>query len=81
MFYPNIKNGTKVRPVCDDALPDVTTESLGEVVMLKEVGRDRSDFYATIRWDNGKESFLNAMFFIKTVVVVPTEHKIDEVIA
>jgi hypothetical protein len=80
MFYTNIKIGAKVRPVCDDTLPDVTTESLGEVVRLKEVGRDRSDFYATIRWDNGKESFLNAMFFFKTVVV-PTGHKIDEVIA
>lgn len=81
MFYPNIKIGAKVRPVCDEALPGVTIESLDEVVMLKEVGRDRSDFYAAIRWDNGKESFLNAMFFIKTVAVVPTEHKIDEVIA
>jgi hypothetical protein len=49
MFNPNIKIGTKVRPVCEDALPDTTTESLGEVVMLKEVGRDRRDFYATIR--------------------------------
>lgn len=81
MFYPNIKIGAKVRPVCDDALPDVTTESVGEVIMLKEVGCDRSDFYATIRWDNGKESFLNAMFFFKTVAVVSTGHKIDEVIA
>ena len=81
MFYPNIKIGAKVRPVCDDALLDVTTESLGEVLILKEVGRDRSDFYATIRWDNGKESFLNAMFSIKTVALVPTGHKIDEVIA
>lgn len=70
MFYQNIKVGTHVRPVCEDALPDVTTESLGKVVMLKEIGRDRRDFYATIRWDNGKESFLNAMFFLKTVVVV-----------
>ena len=81
MFYPNIKIGTKVRPVCEDALPDVTTESLGEVIMLKEVGRDRRNFYATIRWDNGKESFLNTMFFIKTVAVVPTGHRIDKVIA
>jgi hypothetical protein len=70
MFYQEIKVGTQVRPVCEDALPDVTADSLGKVVMFKEIGRDRRDFYATILWDNGKESFLNAMFFLKTVAVV-----------
>lgn len=75
MFYRNIKIGTQVRPVCDEILPGVTKESLGEVVRLKEVGRGSRDFYVTIRWDNGKESYLNAMFFIKTVAIV------DKVIA
>ncbi len=70
MFYQEINVGTQVRPVCEDALRDVTAESLGKVVMFKEIGRDRRDFYATVRWDNGKESFLNAMFFLKTVAVV-----------
>ncbi len=70
MFYQEINVGTQVRPVCEDAIHDVTAESLGKVVMFKEIGRDRRDFYATIRWDNGKESFLNAMFFLKTVAVV-----------
>ena len=70
MFHQEINVGTHVRPVCEDAITDVTTESLGKVVMLNVIGRDRRDFYATIRWDNGKESFLNAMFFSKTVTVV-----------
>ena len=70
MFYQDIKVGTQVRPVCEDALPDVTADSLVKVVKFKEIGRDRRDFYTTIRWDNGKESFLNAMFFLKTVTVV-----------
>ena len=70
MFCQDIIVGAQVRTVCEDALPDVTAESLGKVVMFKEIGRDRRDFYATIRWDNGKESFLNAMSFLKTVTVV-----------
>ena len=70
MFYQNIKVGSQVRPVCEDAIADLTTQSLGKVVMLKKMGRDQRDFHAIIRWDNGKESFLNAMFFRKTVAVV-----------
>ena len=75
MFAVKVKVGTNVRPVCEDALPDVTKNSLGQIVNLKEVGRYRSDFYVTIRWDNGCESFLNALFFVKTVAIV------DEVVA
>ncbi|MDO8845382.1 hypothetical protein [Methylicorpusculum sp.] len=70
MFYHAIKIGTKVRPFCEDALPDVTTDSIGEVIMFKEIGRNRRDFYTIIRWDNGTESFLNARFFFKAVTVV-----------
>lgn len=70
MLTNKIKVGVKVRPICDDSVLDVTTDSLGEVVMFKETGRDRRDFHVTIRWDNGKETFLNALFFRKTVVVV-----------
>jgi hypothetical protein len=75
MQFTNIKVGTQVRPVCEDALPDVNKQSVGEIVNLKEVGRYRRDFYVTIRWDNGCESFLNALFFVKTVAIV------DEVLA
>lgn len=75
MNLQTIKIGTQVRPVCEDALPDVTTETLGKVIRYIENGRGTKDFYATILWDNGKESFLNAMFFLKTVAVV------DEVIS
>jgi hypothetical protein len=70
-----IKVGTNVRPVCVDALSHVTENSLGKVVNLKEVGRYGRDFYVTNRWDNGCESFLNALFFVKTVAIV------DEVLA
>lgn len=45
MQYTNIKVGTQVRPVCEDALPDVNKQSVGEIVNLKEVGRYRRDFY------------------------------------
>lgn len=70
MFAIKVKVGTNIRPICEDTLPDVTKNSLGQVVNLKEVGRYRNDFYVTIRWDNGCESFLNALFFVKTVVIV-----------
>lgn len=70
MLAVNVKVGTNVRPICEDGLPDVTQNSLGQVVSLKEVGRYPSDFYVTIRWDNGCESFLNALFFVKTVAIV-----------
>ncbi|WP_020563038.1 hypothetical protein [Methylosarcina fibrata] len=70
MFAVKVKVGTNVRLVCEDALRDVTKNSLGQVVDLKKVGRYRSDLYVTIRWDNGCESFLNALFFVKTVAIV-----------
>lgn len=73
MFAVKVKVGTNVCPVCEDALPNVSKDSLGEVVNLKEVGRNRTDFYATIRWNNGFESFLNAHFFFKTVAVINDE--------
>jgi len=31
------------------------------------------DFYATILWENGKESFFNAVFFLKSVSVIKDE--------
>lgn len=70
MFHFNINVGTRVRPVCDDVLPDVSTESTGIVIMLRRIGRDNHDFHATILWDNGTETFLNAVFFLKTVEVI-----------
>ena len=73
MFTNKIKVGAKVRPICDDAVLDVTADSLGEFIVFKEMGRDRRDFHVTIRWDNGKETFLNALFFRKTVMIVEEE--------
>jgi hypothetical protein len=73
MLTNKIKVGVKVRPFCDDAVLDMTADSLGEVVMFKEIGRDRRDFHVIIRWDNGKETFLNALFFRKTVMIVEEE--------
>lgn len=70
MFSLKIKVGTQVRPICDDVLPDVTRLSTGQVVMLKAIGFDNRDFYATVRWDNGTETFLNAVFFTKTVEII-----------
>lgn len=70
MLHFQVKVGTQVRPICNDALPDVTTESIGHIVMLRSIGHLNRDFHATIRWDNGTESFLNAVFFFKTVEVV-----------
>lgn len=70
MFHVSIKVGTKVKPICDDVLPNVTAESRGEIVMLRIADRQKRDFHATIHWDNGTETFLNALFFFKTVEIV-----------
>jgi hypothetical protein len=70
MLGLKIKVGTQVRPICDDVLPYVTRLSTGQVVMLKTVGSNSRDFYATVRWDNGTETFLNAVFFVKTVEII-----------
>ena len=73
MLTNKIKVGVKVRLICDDSVLDVTADSLGEVVMFKEIGRGHREFHVTIRWDNGKETFLNALFFRKTVMIVEEE--------
>ena len=76
MIYKNIKIGTKVRPVCENALAGVATKSFGRVIKLKKMGRKGENFYATIRWDNCTETSLTALFFSKTVVVVIVEEVI-----
>ena len=73
MIYKNIKVGTKVRPVCENALTGVPAKSLGRVIKIKKTGGNGEGFYATIRWDNGTETGLNAMFFSKILVVVVVE--------
>ncbi|OAI15006.1 hypothetical protein A1359_09840 [Methylomonas lenta] len=70
MFGSKIKLGSLVRPICDDVLPDVTRLSIGQIIMLKTVGFNSRDFYVTVRWDNGTETFLNAVFFVKTVEII-----------
>lgn len=70
MLFCNIDIGTQVRPLCNDSLPYVTIESIGSVTRLRKIGRNHWDFHATIEWDNGTESFLNAQFFWKTVIVI-----------
>jgi hypothetical protein len=70
MLINKISVGAKVRPLYDDSFLDVTADSLGEVILFNEMGRHRRDFHVTIRWDNGKETFLNALFFRKTVQIV-----------
>lgn len=70
MLTNKIKVGAKVRPICDDSVLDVSADSLGEVIMFRTIGRNRRDFHVTIRWEKGKETFLNALFFRKTLMIV-----------
>jgi len=70
MLYLDISIGTQVRPVGDDVLHSVSASSIGTVIKFRKIGRDAKDFHATILWDNGTETFLNAMFFWKAVTVV-----------
>jgi len=73
MILTQIKIGTKVRPIDTTGFQDLTKESVGVIVRLKEVDRNRSDFYVTIEWDNDTVSFFNKSFLNKMVAVVATE--------
>ena len=73
----NIMVGTQVRPICDDSLPYVTKDSIGFITRLRKYDRCYSDFYVTVEWDNGTETFLNAQFFRKTVMVIETGAESD----
>ena len=70
MFINTINVGAKVRPLYNDSFLNVTADSLGEVILFKEMGHHRRDFHVTIRWDNSTETFLNVLFFRKTVQIV-----------
>ncbi|MDO8941066.1 MAG: hypothetical protein Q7U98_18080 [Methylicorpusculum sp.] len=70
-MYQKITIGTRVRLAYPDALPGLNFDCFGEVVSLCEKRQTVvPDFFATVCWDNGALSFLNATFFRKTLLIV-----------